>query len=490
MTGRIDLRILVRRARLAAFAGSLMAAPCLAKDSDNVDFFVTAKPTTTTPAVVPVNVTATAAFSVGLGVPNAKNGEDAAKNVRSQSYTVDVGQGGVIDSVTFPGTTVVVAPGQGTLTFLVNGGNAAAVVDVSIGVHYTSASAADDDKIIGLSGTVTFDDDTPTTPDTLSTKVPAATVTCTAVAIVSLSCDGTQNGVEQDATVNGVEYVNNWAALKVTGKGVVTATVVLSPNTDHAASIITWKGGHAVKGQPRQVTVDRTVAAVTPVTVSCGVQNVSLNVWVIWATLSVMLAAADTVPHLPGDIGAAMSGATGTTELGPGSKSIHFKGFGGTHVWGNYVVVGKIVPPGVGGVVYLDWAIERFRWSLQTTDGVDNPYNDMAMTDESDIQGEQPQCDYYPDSNGQIFDADWPGFLGYTVTNEMNVNFQTYVTWQSAYASDGAPEADALYYSAAWSRAAKVCRNELAAGFMKGTLTAPPNPPALAGRPPDPAACP
>lgn len=72
------------------------------------------------------------------------------------------------------------------------------------------------------------------------------------------------------------DYVIVQAALSITNAAVQT----------QAGNLIQWSGGEVVSGNPLQRRVSKATSAETTVTASLGSTNVSLNVWVIWATIS------------------------------------------------------------------------------------------------------------------------------------------------------------------------------------------------------------
>ena len=88
--------------------------------------------------------------------------------------------------------------------------------------------------------------------------------------------------VSNSATQIGT--TTNWAVVKGTN-GYVYVQATLSDT--NLIPLLTWTGGEAVTNNPLQRQVTMTNSAETTVTASIGGTNLSLNVWVIWATSQV-----------------------------------------------------------------------------------------------------------------------------------------------------------------------------------------------------------
>ncbi|MGH7942340.1 MAG: hypothetical protein ACREFR_14835, partial [Limisphaerales bacterium] len=84
----------------------------------------------------------------------------------------------------------------------------------------------------------------------------------------------------------------NWACVKTPTNDDVIVQATFNIANDalltNAASMIQWSGGTAVPGNPFQRLVSKTNSAETTVTASIGGTNLSLNVWVIWSTVTIL----------------------------------------------------------------------------------------------------------------------------------------------------------------------------------------------------------
>ena len=113
------------------------------------------------------------------------------------------------------------------------GSNSSATFPVVALVHYTTESSVADDKIVKMVGTVTFDDDTPGSPDVLASRQPDATETATAVNF-NLSVS---SSTLQRVLVNGTAY----------GSG-ITTVLTISTGAIPVSSITLTSGGTGATG--------------------------------------------------------------------------------------------------------------------------------------------------------------------------------------------------------------------------------------------------
>lgn len=432
-----------------------------ANQSTGVDFTITQDKQKGTPSVIPINPAVviptkwqtTASFTIDLGKPNNHGTEDSAQNVKQQDYTISSGNNGVIDSVVVNGTNYPVPANSNTFSFTIAGNPSnSATFGATVVVHYTSSSAADDDKVISMSGIVTFNDDAPATPDKLANKAPNPTVTATAVEIDSLSSDATQTNVSQGVTINGTMYDKNWAAVKAVGN--VTITAKLKPDTDNAAAAITWAGGNSVVGKPRQRTVTKTEAAVTPVKVTCGSESDGLYLWIIWSTYEIRLSGAtdtgqkckaqnaDTILGPPNGAGKWRADVGGTTTCGPddhdSNPAVVYK-----YAVGRTQGICTLKPGGIGQIIKAgSWNMARHVKVIAWDNG--GNYNGGAWAagasiDQADRNDQGPDfaVDLDPsDTDGpdKLYDADPPAcsvlLAGLTInhTSELYANFTAWAT--------------------------------------------------------------
>ena len=63
-----------------------------------------------------------------------------------------------------------------------------------------------------------------------------------------------------------------------------------------AGAAIQWSGGEPVSGNPLQRAVSKTNSVETIVTASLGGSTTNLNVWVIWATVSIQMSGTNPSP--------------------------------------------------------------------------------------------------------------------------------------------------------------------------------------------------
>lgn len=421
--------------------------PAYANQSSGVDFFINADNPKANLPVVPINTATTASFTTDLGVPNGKGSEDPAPNVSSQSYTIDAGSGGIIESVVANGTIYTPPASRSSFTFSVSGGNTTATFDTSVTVHYTTCSSTDDDKVITMKGVVTFNDDTVNNPDKLSSS-PSGSCTATAVEIDSLNSDATQTNVNQNVTIGTTVYNNNWAAVKAKA-GVVTVTAKLKPDTDNAAMAVTWSGGSGVSGHPRQRTVSKTLSSVTGVTATCGAESSLLYVWIIWASYTIRLSGpADPLQVCEGKdftdlVGPPFNPGTWRFDLGGGTTCGPIDHDNNAMLTYAYTIgrtqgVCSLTPSGIGKIVVggagKAWNMTRLRSSIAWDNGgsyFGSVYLTTPSNNQSNHNDQSPlnALDLSPASTDKLYDADDPGCSFVLSGTKINHTSEVYINF-------------------------------------------------------------
>jgi hypothetical protein len=286
-----------------------------------------------------------------------------------------------------------------------------------------------------------------------------ALVSGPAGAVVPFTVTATQHYTNNDYTFNRVQALNfrltvvsnsavqingttNWATVKTTTNDYVIVQAMIDNASDvllsNVANVIQWNGGEAVPGNPLQRMVTKTYSVETTVTASLGSASQSVNVWVIWANLTIKV--------------------TGT--LDPDDKATNFLqnaswptnynnyNFGGGNGLGpidclsntnlNYAyTIGKmeakaiLQPSGIGNLLTNGWDMKRTRiviaWDNGGLPSVSYPPPGTDDTSPNSVKCLNP-------ANGDIFDLDAPGcsvdLSGTTInhTAEVYANFFEYVT--------------------------------------------------------------
>ncbi len=298
---------------------------------------------------------------------------------------------------------------------------------------------------IGLAGTTVTSSGYPSSGGTASVNAwdacgnDANEITVNLVEVVSIAVSGAHQ----------IGTSTNYGVVKA-ASGVVTLTATLSPNTDQAASAISWSAGDAVTGAPRQHTVSKTTCAETPITVSCNpypliclCNQESVDIWVLWATLTPSFSGAKTYYNVVTGNGNSSSFPTPYSStgdaLGCWNNGLTTTPF---HYGCKTEIVATICPSTVKGRLDYGWLFVQdasessFNNSTTTTDDSSGP--DLNFN--SGATGSA--FDQMPDSNGQVFAMDCPGgILASFGFGKHQVNLATRLTWAGDVASD-----DLLWY--------------------------------------------
>ncbi len=240
------------------------------------------------------------------------------------------------------------------------------------------------------------------------------------------------------ATQTHVVGDKNWAAVK--GGGDVLVQVTLTPVDSDAMATqlgLTWTGGDAVAGSPRQRKVSKAVSAKTTVTATVGTSSDHVDIWVLWSTVQVMVSGPRPTNAVP------FNGLyDGTEELGAKSFS------NGDEAVGKVVPVATITPAGANAVVTSGWTFEREKFRHDFLDGA--PWAarwDTAWQPDTSWGNKQVLT---PDAGDKIYDRDAPNIVCAGCTSiERQDNFREWTTWNGTICSNKG--VDGLWY---WSAGA------------------------------------
>jgi hypothetical protein len=218
-----------------------------------------------------------------------------------------------------------------------------------------------------------------------------------------------------------VSGTNNWAAVKTPTNDWVYVKATLSTSDTNAANQIQWSAGDAVPSDPFQRRVTKTVSAETTVTATLGSTNQSLNVWILWSTISFQFTNANPSPisfdsfGLPGNQLGVISYLTNTFEVG------------------KMCAIAKITPAGTHTVVPSGWDIgDQQRMAHCFANGAKDTsfYETTWMPDTTAATNTL-------DGNDQIYLIDAPSIGGFASDSyEKYVNFYDQVKWNSQPCSD------------------------------------------------------
>jgi len=243
----------------------------------------------------------------------------------------------------------------------------------------------------------------------------------------------------QSLSATGATQINstNWAAVKATTNDWVTLEAALSPNTDGAASLLSWSGGEAVAGHPRQRKVSKAISAKTTVTASCCNTSLSDTVWILWATVTVKHDNSKTSYDAATDTGdqAGFPAYAGADELGPVNLLTNPTPYLGWKV----EIKGQITPVGVHQVITSGWVFYQSLTYVDFLNGTNSPSASGANAPDAVFNSYGSDLeDKTPDSNENIFALDGPGIAGSFTLYKSTDNFDVWVRWNGQVASDPA----------------------------------------------------
>jgi hypothetical protein len=207
---------------------------------------------------------------------------------------------------------------------------------------------------------------------------------------------------------------NNWAAVMTTTNDWVYVQAGLSLwfQDTNAANFIQWSGAQPVPGNPYLARVSKGTSAETTVTATLGSTSLSLNVWIVWSTISIM-----------------------TSSNSPSSLSFPFIIPGGDQLGIQYysnsnAAVGKIcgtvtlTPSGVGSIITNGWFCQQNKWNQIFIDGTAADIGTNWVTDTTSQTN-------VPNGNDKLYFIDAPNIEGNAGTSSLEIyyNFYDYATW-------------------------------------------------------------
>lgn len=269
---------------------------------------------------------------------------------------------------------------------------------------------------------------------------PAATnhavVDVTAITVATAN-GATKTNMTQDYPNPGDQ---DWGIVKVANTSVIMQ-VTTSPGTDPVWKQVKWQGGSAVVGHDDEQSYSAAVSQeykIKPTISGKGLEH-TLNLWVIWATITIDSSGTDPTgsPAFP-------PGQDGGQSLGIQYNSAK------NGVAFNNCQIALMTPSGVHNVVSGGCVMKQDRISHDFANGAPNP-SDFNTTWVSD----GPQTDYYttkPDSAEKVYAIDGPDDGAYATKS-----YDTYNNFRDRMEWNGTPCADYAYwdFQGGWNIAKK-----------------------------------
>jgi hypothetical protein len=232
--------------------------------------------------------------------------------------------------------------------------------------------------------------------------------------------------VIQNATQNNVTGAKNWATIKKpTDHAIVEATT--SPNTEEAWKKIRWSGdvGTLVKGKLNQRRLSRSASKKYHVEAELGGVKDYVDVWVLWATITILTKNTDKIPK----------NSAKFLQLYDGTEILGVRYYNnGNAAAGKVAPFAIITPKGVHEVVKSGWEFKRECFArvwkegkkFKPGDGPDNYWNTKWGDDTSFAS----RLRLIPDSEDKIYDIDGPSIEGKTTYDvEIYYNFRQWIEW-------------------------------------------------------------
>jgi hypothetical protein len=253
------------------------------------------------------------------------------------------------------------------------------------------------------------------------------------------------------ASQENVSGVTSWATTR-RRRGYIVVEAKTGPKNDAAEwKEIKWSGvGEPIKGHPNQRRLSREQSAKLTVTANLNETSRSIDVWVLWARLTVLTSGMrpqNAAPFPP-------DWRDGTDKLGAVTwphPLVAIEVSPGKFVpamaaSGKVVLIGQLSPPGVEAVVRSGWAIKREIKSRQWYDGVEHKTGKTFTNDWIDDTSGPSLLRLQPDDGARIYDLDAPDIRWGDVSFETYNNFRQWVEWNGERCSDYAP----WHYWARW----------------------------------------
>jgi hypothetical protein len=246
------------------------------------------------------------------------------------------------------------------------------------------------------------------------------------------------------ASQHNVSGVNSWATTRKRRSYVVVEATTAPENNAGEWKKIKWSGaGEPVPGQPNQRRLSRAESKKLTVTATLNESSRSIDIWVLWAHLSVLTSGmrpANAAPFYPPGfrdgtekLGAVTYWDFTQSEIRPGVPVQHIAASG------KVVLAAELSPSGVGSVVKSGWAIKREIKSHDWRDGVKDEGAKSWEDDWTPDTSAPPNLRLQPDDAGRIYDLDAPDIRTDSASWETYNNFRQWVEWNDERCSDYTP---------------------------------------------------
>lgn len=241
---------------------------------------------------------------------------------------------------------------------------------------------------------------------------------------------------------------SKWATIRKGGAGIVIEAKT-SPDGLDVWRRIKWSGaGERVADKPNQRRLSRAKSKKYRVVASLGGREQHVDVWVLWATITILTKgnAPANAARWTKELAAYGKPADGTDKLG----AIPFNN--GREAVGKIVAVATITPKGIHDVVKDDWGFRRAKEGTIWTDAGTPEQHSAGWPRWTDDQSPEEAQKLTPDADDKIYDTDAPseGLTSMWNESQRYINFRQWVEWNGERCSDFA----LWYWKARWQRGA------------------------------------
>ena len=214
---------------------------------------------------------------------------------------------------------------------------------------------------------------------------------------------------------------NNWAAVKAATNDWVYVQATLSTDDTNAANHIQWSGGEGVPGNPFQRRVTKGSSSKTAVTAALGSTNMTVNVWIIWATVTIQTSGSN-----PSPLSFLATSPPSSNQLG-----VVFY-YTNTYAAGQICGIFAITPAGIHTIITNGWDVFQRRMSHDFDNGsISSVYYDADWKSDGPDDADFNKT-VIPDSKDKLYTIDAPNISAFgSDSSETYNNFYDYITWDS-----------------------------------------------------------
>jgi hypothetical protein len=226
---------------------------------------------------------------------------------------------------------------------------------------------------------------------------------------------------------------SNWVTVMTNG-GYVTVQASLDTTDTNAASLIKWPAFcQPVPGQPFQRQLSTSTPTNFTVTATLGSTNLTINVWIMWATMNILTTGTlpSNAPPFRASYHQGIQNQDGTTNI-LGSVYWHTNDAGASKI----CTVATLSPPGLATILTNGFQTIQFCWQHRFVNGIPSTDPDEWNTNwVNDSPGNYPSDPHYttaPDPFGNLYSNDAPEIFAYegvTTSLEIYRNFEDCLTF-------------------------------------------------------------